>query len=222
MKTLILSCPTLEGELNNSLKKYNSPAQVRYLPARLHSDMKDILPYLQNILDNIANDVDRVVLLLTGCGGSTKGLVFRQGELIIPKTHDCLDILLSQNEDCQIKNRDPKGIYMTGSWYEYHMKTLLNADAQVGKLGYDRAKELLRGIFKSFNQFYIIDTGCFAIDQVKQGLKTLVEMLEGEIHIAKGEYGFLKKIAKNEITPDLFHILPAGTPVPALKFRLEE
>lgn len=221
METLILSCPTLEGELNNSLKKYNSSAQVRYLPSRLHSDMKEILPYLQNILDNLSG-VDRVVLLLTGCGGSTKGLVFRQGELVIPKTHDCLDILLSQNENCQVKNRDPNGIYMTGSWYEYHMKTLLNADAQVKKLGYDRASELLRGIFKTFNQFYIIDTGCYDINTVRQGLKTLVEILNGEIHIIKGEYGFLKKIAKNEITPNLFHILSAGTPVPSLKFKLEE
>ena len=53
MRTLILSCPTLEGEMNNFLQKYHSSAEVRYLPARLHSDMQDIRPILQKIIDEI-------------------------------------------------------------------------------------------------------------------------------------------------------------------------
>ncbi len=220
MRTLILSCLTLEGEMNNFLQKYNSTVEVRFLPARLHSDMQDIRPLLQKIIDE-NKTFDRIVILLSGCGGSTAGLVASTAELVIPKTHDCIDILLS-DEKGKVAQRDSMGIYMTGSWYEYHMQTLLNADKQIAELGYEKAAEKLRGIFKKFIRFYIIDTGVFDVEKVKAGLASLLKILDGTLTIFPGKCGILQKVAKAEITPDCFYITPKGGVTGRIAFRLEE
>lgn len=219
MKTLILSCPTLKGELESALRQHGSQAQVTYLPATLHGEMQSIRPTLQKIIDN-NKEFDRIVILISGCGGSTAGIKATTAEVIIPKTHDCLDILLSQRESCAVESRDPVGIYMTGSWYEYHMKTLLNADKMIADLGYEAAVQKLRGIFGTFNKFYIIDTGVFDVDYVKRGLASLLKILDGILTIVPGEFGILHLVAENKMTAEHFNITPKGGITPSIPFRL--
>lgn len=219
MKTLILSCPTLKGELESALRQHGSQAKVTYLPATLHGEMQSIRPTLQGIIDG-NKEFDRIVILLSGCGGSTAGIKATTAEVIIPKTHDCLDILLSKRDTCEVESRDPVGIYMTGSWYEYHMKTLLNADKMIEDLGYEAAAQKLRGIFGTFNKFYIIDTGVFDVDYVKQGLASLIEILDGTLTIVSGEFGILHRVAADEMTSDHFNITPKGGITPKIPFRL--
>lgn len=220
MKTLILSCPTLKGELESALRQHGSQTKVTYLPATLHGEMEKIRPTLQKIIDG-NQEFDRIVILLSGCGGSTAGIKATTAEVIIPKTHDCLDILLSKRDTCEVESRDPVGIYMTGSWYEYHMKTLLNADKMIADLGYEAAAQKLRGIFGTFNKFYIIDTGVFDVDYVKRGLASLLKILDGTLTIVPGEFGILHRVAADEFNPNYFHIVPKGGTVPQMPFRFE-
>lgn len=219
MKTLILSCPTLKGELESALHQQGSQAKVTYLPATLHGEMQKIRPTLQGIIDG-NKEFDRIVILLSGCGGSTAGIKATTAEVIIPKTHDCLDILLSRRDTCEVESRDPVGIYMTGSWYEYHMKTLLNADKMIEDLGYEAAAKKLREIFGTFNKFYIIDTGVFDVEVVKRGLASLLKILDGTLTIVPGEYGILHRVAADEMTSEHFNITPKGGITPEIPFRL--
>lgn len=219
MKTLILSCPTLKGELESALHQHGSQAEVTYLPATLHGEMQKIRPTLQGIIDG-NKEFDRIVILLSGCGGSTAGIKATTAEVIIPKTHDCLDILLSKRDTCEVDSRDPVGIYMTGSWYEYHMKTLLNADKMIEDLGYEAAATKLREIFGTFNKFYIIDTGVFDVEVVKCGLASLLKILDGTLTIVPGEYGILHRVAAENMTSEHFNTTPVGGTTPKIPFRL--
>lgn len=220
MKTLILSCPTLKGELESALHEHGTHVRVKYMPTTLHENMHSIRPTLQKIIDK--NKIyDRIVILLSGCGGSTAGIKATTAEVIIPKTHDCLDILLSKRDTCEVESRDPVGIYMTGSWYEYHMKTLLNADKMIAELGYETAAAELRSIFRTFNKFYIIDTAVFDVAEVRQGLATMIKMLNGSLTIVSGEFGILHRVAADEFNPNCFHIVPKGGTVPQMPFKFE-
>ena len=221
MKTLILSCPTLKGELESALRQYGSQAKVIYLPATLHGEIQKIRPTLQGIIDG-NKEFERIVILLSGCGGSTAGLRATTAELVIPKTHDCLDILLADKDTCQVAQRDVRGIYMTGSWYYYHMQTLLNADKLVEEMGYEAAAVRLRSIFGSFNQFYIIDTGVFDIAAIQQGLASLVKILDGSVRVVTGGYGFLRKLAADAVTAEYFYITPKGGHTKVVPYRLDE
>lgn len=117
MKTLILACPTIQGELNKAMQDCSYEADVQFIPSELHSDPVKLKQYIQNIVDN--NTIySRIVICASGCGVGTAGLKPHNAELIIPRTRDCLDILLSVDLVENIK-RDLQGVFITQSWMEF-------------------------------------------------------------------------------------------------------
>lgn len=92
----ILCCPTLACELEAALQQAGTADtyNVVYLPDEIHRDPAELKCYLQQTIDQLT-DATRIVVLPSGCGGGTAGLIACRGEINIPKTRDCLDVLLS-------------------------------------------------------------------------------------------------------------------------------
>ena len=64
-KTVILSCPTLMGELKAALAAASSEAVVYFIPRQLHRVPKKLHEYLQDMIDHFYN-VDQIVLCVSG------------------------------------------------------------------------------------------------------------------------------------------------------------
>ena len=206
-KTVILSCPTLKGELTSAMAEASSEATVYFMPQRLHSDPKELHEYVQDMIDHFWN-VDRIVLCVSGCGGGTKGLKASTAELVVPRTRDCLDILLS-GESLSTLERDIAGVFFTKSWMEFSKNSDIDLDKLIKKMGRPAAEDFLRRLYKTFNKFYVIDTGCYDMQEVQEYIAPLVKILDGTVTVLKGEYGILRKIARGEFDDD-FEIVPKG------------
>ncbi len=139
--TLILACPTLGYELERSLQEQNTKAKVEYLPQRLHSEPEKMHEYLQSKIDSLQN-VDRVVLCVSSCGGSTAGLLASTAEIVVPRTRDCLDILLSGDSLASLE-RDLGGVFFTKGWMDYSKQTDIDLDRLTEKLGKEEAEAYL-------------------------------------------------------------------------------
>ncbi len=214
-RSVILSCPTLKRELEAAMEIHASGAPVYYLPQRLHNDPKELHCYLQDMIDNFYN-VDRIVICTSRCGGSTANLRATSAELVLPRTRDCLDILLSGENLGTIK-RNIKGIYFTASWMDFSKKSEIDLNKLTEKMGRNAAISYLKQLYKSFNEFYIIDTGCYDIQEVKDYITPLVEILHGSITVIPGNYGILHKIAQEQFDED-FVIIPKYSTVPGNVF----
>ena len=206
-KTVILSCPTLKGELTSALAEASSEAIVYFMPQRLHNDPKELRAYVQDMIDHFWN-VDRIVLCVSGCGGGTKGLKASTAELVVPRTRDCLDVLLSGDSLAALQ-RDITGVYFTESWMEFSKNSDIDLDKLIRKMGRTDAEDYLRRLFKTCNKFYVIDTGCYDVQEVQEYIAPLVKILDGTVTVLKGEYGILRKIARGEFDDD-FDIVPKG------------
>lgn len=211
MNTIILSCPTLKGELLAALKQANNSSTVYFMPKELHSDPNKLRSYIQDFIDRLYN-VDRVVVCASGCGGGTTGLKATTAELIIPKTRDCVDILLSEIDRMQDKRK--RRVYMTKSWYDYHQDSSLNLDKLIEAKGKEEAENFIRTLYKGFEEFYIVDTGTYDIQEIMDGLAPFIKVLNGKFTIVKGEYAILHKLAE-ENYDDSFIRIPMGGIVPA-------
>ncbi|WP_405383624.1 DUF1638 domain-containing protein [Phascolarctobacterium sp.] len=211
MKTYILCCPTLGKELLHALKEFGSDAKVVFLPDQLHNDPNVLRSYVQEKINELV-DAERIVVCPSGCGGGTNGLIATNCELVIPRTRDCLDILLSGTGVADI-NRPKHGIFVTDSWFAYMQRSSLALPRLEAKYGQEGAKEFLRKIYKGFEHFYIIDTGVYDVTKVAEGLQPLLEILHGTLDIVPGGYGILKKIAQNNFDGD-FLTVPKGEQVP--------
>ncbi|MBQ8698050.1 MAG: DUF1638 domain-containing protein [Schwartzia sp.] len=210
-KTVILSCPTLRGELTAALAEASSEAVAYFLPRRLHSDPKELHAYTQDMIDHFYN-ADRIVLCVSGCGGGTVGLRASSAELVVPRTRDCLDILLSGDSLASLE-RDISGVYFTESWMEFSKASDIDLDKLTAKMGREAAEDFLRRLYKTFNKFYIIDTGCYDLQAVKDYIAPLVEILSGTITFLHGPCGILHKIAREAFDGD-FAVIPKGGEVP--------
>ena len=214
-KTVILSCPTLRGELLAALSETSSEAAVYFLPRRLHNDPKELHVYLQGMIDRFHN-ADRIVICPSRCGGGTADLRATSAPLILPRTRDCLDILLS-GDTLDTLHRDIRGVYFTANWMEFFKNSEFDLDKLTKRIGRENAEKCIRRLFKSFNDFYIIDTGCYDVQEVKDYIEPLVRILDGTVTTLSGGFKILHKIASEEFDED-FIMIPQGELVPADAF----
>ncbi len=210
-QTIILSCPTLKRELQTAMESHASEAAVYFLPRHLHNDPQELHRYLQDMIDSFYN-VRRIVVCASRCGGGTANLRATSAELVLPRTRDCLDILLSEDSLDTIR-RNIRGIYFTASWMEFSKESEIDLGKLTVKMGRESAEEYLRRLYKSFNEFYIIDTGCYDVQEVKDYIAPLVEILGGTITVLHGGFKILHKIAAGEFDED-FVTIPQGGIVP--------
>lgn len=205
--TVILACPTLRYELERALQESSAGFRVEYLPQRLHSEPEKMHEHLQERIDGL-QEAQRVVLCVSNCGGSTAGVLASSVELILPRTRDCLDILLSGDSLASLE-RDIGGVYFTRGWMDFSRQSEIDLDRLTAKQGRAEAEAYLYELYSTCNKFYIIDTGCYDVDEVKDYVAPLVKLVGGTLSIQKGTYGILRKIAKGQFDED-FMVVPAG------------
>lgn len=216
--TIIFACPTLQKELIHALKEAQSRAVLYLLPDELHKSPVHLKSYLQEKIDSVLY-ADRVIICPSGCGGGTIGLRATHTELVLPRTRDCLDILLSGDNLKDIK-RPKHGVFFTESWAEYSKRSSIDVDKVIRSKGEEEGKAFLRKLYKGFEHFYIIDTGVYEIEPVREYLEKLRKILDGQIDIVPGKYGILRKIAADNFDED-FLILKKGETVPESYFTLD-
>lgn len=203
----------MKGELLKALEEAGCADTVFVLPQRLHSVPQELHTYLQDCIDRVAN-VDRVIVLPSGCGGSTVGLKATTAELVVPRSRDCIDILLSGDKLAGVRQkRDMAGVFMTKDWAEFQKRSDLDFDKLAAKHGVEGAKAFLRSVYGKFNHFYLIDTGCYDLEPVKTYLKPTLDAIDGTLTVMEGTCGILKKAAANNIDED-FVVVPRGGEVP--------
>lgn len=216
MKSVILSCPTLRGELLAALASHKADVPVHFMPYQLHNDVKFLHEYVQKMIDSFAN-VDRIYICTTGCGGGTIGLKATTAELVLPRTRDCLDILLSGDDLKRDDRRDLRGIYYTASWMDFSKNSEIDVNKLVAKRGREEAEDFLRKLYKGFKNFYIINTGCYDVEEVRAYLAPLLKILDAHLTELKGEYKILHKLVTHQIDKD-FVVVPKGEAVQAGSF----
>ncbi len=211
MSGVIYSCPTLRGPLLTALQAAGNPSPVYFLPQALHSDPQKLHAYLQERLDNLFN-AERVVLCVSGCGGAAVGLVARNAELIVPRTRDCIDLLLS-GDDYRTVPRIRR-VYMTEDWLR-HME---NSDISLPKLtaakGEEEAKAFLQKLYRGFEEFIVIDTGTNDVAAILAGLAPYLEAIGGHAKVVKGEHRIIKELAEEKYGHNFLRI-KKGETVPA-------
>lgn len=188
-KCVIISCRTLEKEVMTVIHETKCSYPVYFLPLGLHSDPNKLRDYIQNLIDSLGN-VDKILLCVSGCGGGTKGLKATTAELVIPKTADCIDILLSGKNTAHVR-RDPKGVFMTQSWIDASRNSVLDFEYMAQTRGKEQATAVARRLYAGYEHFYIIDTGTYDVNAVQEYLAPLIEAIKGTVDVIPGKYQVL-------------------------------
>lgn len=109
--------------------------------------------------------------------------------------------------------RNYEGVFFTDSWLDFTRNSPLDLDKLEAERGKEGAAKFIKKLYGRINQFYIIDTGCYDLTPVRKYVRRMAHILNGTVEEIQGQYGILKKIAKNQFDED-FLILRKGDTVP--------
>ena len=80
---------------------------------------------------------------------------------------------------------------------EGHLKARLEVDGNMVRDAW-----LTGGMFRGFENFYIIDTGIYPLEEIEAYIQPLADMIDGRISKVRGDWGILKKMAAGKIDDD--------------------
>lgn len=204
-KRIIYSCITLQKELQDVISKYNCEDEVHFLSPALHSNPQEMHRVLQSFIDD-NTCYEEIVICVSGCGKATCDLKATTCSLALPRTMDCIDILLTGSG---IKRPDGS-IFITKSWMNFMKNSSIDYEKLIQERGREAADSFLKVLYKGFTDFYIIDTGTYELTEVESYIKPLVELLEGTLKIIPGPYKVLEKLITGKYDQDVI-VIPKGT-----------
>ena len=204
-KREIYSCITLQKELENTIKKTDFAGRVHYLDVALHSDPQKMHATLQGIIDK-NTEAEEIIICVSGCGKATCDLKATTCQIAVPRTMDCIDVLLTGSG---IKRPDG-AIFITKSWMNFMKNSAIDYAKLVKERGQAEAEAFLKQLYKGFTDFYIIDTGTYDLEEVKAYIMPLVQLLDGALTTLPGPYKVLEKLITGNYDASVI-VVPKGS-----------
>ncbi len=209
MNYTIIACQMLCDELNMAMYETGCQYPVIWIESDYHIDPDKLRLKLQEEIDKL-NNVDNILFAYGCCGNGLIGLRALTAKLIIPKTDDCISMVLSQPGKRYERHKET--YFLTRSWME-SSKSILNEYLHaLKKYGEKRAKRLFELMLKHYNYLMLIDTGAYDLASCSPEAEKLANNTNLKLIVEKGDIWFLKKLLTGPYDDD-FCIVEKDTAV---------
>jgi hypothetical protein len=154
MKVVLLACAVMRDLARPHLD--DAAVETIYMDFGLHETPKRMAPALQQELDAI--EEPSLVLLGYGlCGTGLVGLEAGRHTLVIPRTHDCIAILLgSHQEYMKAIGESPGTYYLTKGWLEAGTDPLTEYESYVERYGQKTADMVMDTMYRNYTQICLV------------------------------------------------------------------
>lgn len=155
MRFLILACKIFEREISKILGDGQGHSIIM-LEFGYHKMPVILQQRIQEIINN-ASDVDAVLLLYGYCGGTLK-LNTRDLPVIMPRAHDCFDIMLGSNERFSLFSDEPGTYFLSEGWVRKD-GTPVEKIRGVRKRLKDNDDKIIEEIYAGYKRLLFVRTG---------------------------------------------------------------
>ncbi len=107
---LLLACDVFLEEIA-ALDSPPPAREIRWFPMGLHDQPSELRRRLENELANLSDEIEEVRLLYGLCGGGLDGVRAGRQRLRVPRTPDCIALLLGSSEKHARIQRENLGTY---------------------------------------------------------------------------------------------------------------
>ena len=217
MKPLVvLACQVLEPLLAHRV----DAASQEYLGYGLHVRPVEMRPALQSRLDSLA-EPSTVIIGYGLCGNGLVGLESGRHTLVLPRTHDCIGMMLgSMAQYAEAFAADPATYYLTKGWLESGDEPLSEYRGYVDEYGRERADRLIDMMYGSYRKLRLLAFSDVEMESLRPTAAPVVEFCRDRWDMAYderiGDTGLIERLGMADTTlrddPDLL-VLPPGTTV---------
>lgn len=236
MKNIAVVCEVMKDDFIKIAKnKKDNNLEYIFLEQQLHNTPDIMRKRLQEEIDKIGNNYEKIILGYGLCSNGVTGLISEKHEIVIPKVDDCISLFLgSRKRYMEEFKKDPATYYLCKGWIEYGgdpyrgylawtgqedkiPKEWLNNRVMYGRR-YDEAtaRLLVAELMKNYKRIVLINNN--DIEEIhrkyaKDVVDFMSEMLNRQIVFTEleGSFSFMEKIFNSEWDKnDFIKVKPGG------------
>lgn len=208
MNTVVISCRTLEAELNAALDNTGAAFPVIWLESGLHNTPKRLNERLSQEIG--ALKAERIILAMGFCGNSLSGLGSETAELIVPRLDDCISLLLGgMNERRRISSAH-SAYFLTEGWMKGERNLWTEYQYSLAKYGKEQADIIAEMMYGHYRTLALVDTGVFPVEKLWTQTEEIAETLHLERKVFSGTLDRLQELLTGPWDPNRYLIVPPG------------
>jgi hypothetical protein len=138
--------------------------------------------------------VGDVLLAFGFCGKGLQGLGAAHVRLVFPRVDDCISLFLNHGCVREEIPRDAATYYLTQGWLSHESSMTDGFGAWVERYGEERARDIRRMLFATYENLALIDTGAYEIEDCLAETRARAEELELALGVVSGSVQLLDRL----------------------------
>lgn len=208
---MMLACPTLKYEIDAIMAELDVDYPVFYIPDELHLRPENLRKYLADFIPRLRN-VDYLLLPMGKCGEGTTGVPSGSCTLVLPRSEDCISLLLAE-ESLDEVNRPKYTYFFTQGWLDYEHAFTKEYVKTVEKYGQETADQLMGMMYGNYKYFGFVDTGYSDKEASIAEVEPLAKTVNTEIVELNAPLSMLRKMLALDFDDDNFLLVPPNSTV---------
>lgn len=211
MTPLIICCKTIEKELLAAMEQSGCDYPILWLDSGLHARPDKLRNRIQELLDN-CHGFDTVLLALSFCGNSVAGLRTHDFRLVIPRSDDCITLLLdSQKKRLSV----PAAFFLTEGWLTGDLSFRNQRRHFIEDYGDEFGEEIFSAMFGHYKKLALVDTGCSDSAAREALAREMAEEMGLEYVKMEGSLNHIKELLAGNWNEERFVLVPPNSVVTA-------
>ena len=212
----VVACATVVEEI---LPHLPATISAHTLDFGLHVNPENLKRALQEAIDDLAPDVDIILLGYGLCSMAVVGLHTEHCTLVVPKVDDCISIFLGSGQAYEAQaRREPGTYYLTKGWIEAGDGPFADYDRLVDRYGEEKARWVTDQILKNYTRLALINTGQTGMDQYRDYSRCTAARFGLRYEEIPGSDSLIKKLLHGP-WDDEFAVAPPGHIITYLDFK---
>lgn len=221
-KTAIILCQVLEMEIEHFAAGASHVVHVEKMQQGLHNEPPKLRQQVQESIDRIEQQTpaEAIVLGYGLCSRGTEKLCCQRCQLVVPRAHDCITLLLGDKRRyAQYVAEHPGTYWYSPGWNKYHMPPgPARAEAMFReyceKYGEDNARFLIETEQQWHNNYnratYVDVDGIGRTDAAIEFSRQCADWLGWEFDQQCGDAGLIRELVWGPWDAERFLIVPPG------------